>query len=118
LFVNDLSTDQKFDLLDSAHPLRLGERSWGTLRNVAVTEEIPLAFKTNGRDTTGGWNTLEHLALHGLGEVRVATIVRAEEADFGLTDEMGILGTDGDELGNTTRHFIYIEVIFLCEVIT
>jgi hypothetical protein len=35
-----------------------------------------------------------------------------------LTDNMGILGTDSDELGNTTRHFIYIEVIFLCEVIT
>jgi hypothetical protein len=35
-----------------------------------------------------------------------------------LTDEMGILSADGDELGNTTRHFIYIEVIFLCGVIT
>jgi hypothetical protein len=30
-----------------------------------------------------------------------------------LADEVGILGADGDELGNTTRHFIYIEVIFL-----
>jgi hypothetical protein len=30
-----------------------------------------------------------------------------------LADEMGILSTDGDELGNTTRHFIYSEVIFL-----
>ena len=118
LIINDLTTNQEFDLLDSARPLRLGERSWGTLRDVAVTEEITLAFETNGGDTTRSWGALEHLALHSLGEVRVTTIVRAEEADFGLTDEMRILGTDGDELGNTTRHFIYIEVIFLCGVIT
>jgi hypothetical protein len=36
----------------------------------------------------------------------VALVRRAEKADFGLTDEMHILSTDGDELGNTTRHFI------------
>jgi len=118
LFIDHLSTDQKFNLLDSARPLRLAVRSWGTTRDVAVTEEITFAFETNGGDTTRRWGALEHLALHSLGEVRVTTIVRAEEADFGLTDEMRILGTDGDELGNTTRHFIYIEVIFLCGVIT
>jgi hypothetical protein len=30
----------------------------------------------------------------------------AEEAHLGLTDEVYILGSDGYELGNTTRHFI------------
>jgi len=117
LIIDDLSTDQKFNLLDSARPLRLGERGWGTLRNIGVSEEITLAFESNGRDTTIGWDALEHLALHSLGKVRVTTIARAEEADFGLADEVRILGTDSDELGNTTRHFIYSEVIFLTRII-
>jgi len=52
-----------------------------------------------------------------LGKVCVTTIIGAPEAHFGLADDMGILGTDGDELGNTTRHFIYVEVIFLTRVI-
>ena len=113
LFIDDLTTNQKLHLFDSIDPIGRCECLWGATRDVAVTEEVTLAFETNGRDTTRGWSPLEHLALHGLGKVRVTTIVRSEEADFGLTDEMGILGTDGDELGNTTRHFIYIEVIFL-----
>jgi hypothetical protein len=29
-----------------------------------------------------------------------------EERHLGLTDEVHILGSDGYELGNTTRHFI------------
>jgi len=118
LFINNLATNQELDLFDARGPLSLRVSSWGTTRDVAVSEQVTLAFETNGRDTTGGWVALEHLTLHGLGKVRVTTIVRSEETDFGLTDEMGILGTDGDELGNTTRHFIYIEVIFLCGVIT
>jgi len=118
LFINDLTPNQKLHLFDPLNPVRSRERLRGTTRDVAVTKEVTLAFETNGRDTTIGWSPLEHLALHGLGKIRVTTIVRSKEADFGLTDEMGILGTDGDELGNTTRHFIYIEVIFLCDVIT
>jgi len=117
LIINDLTTNQKFNLLDSARPLRLGERSWGTLRDIGVSKEITFAFETNGRDTTIGWDALEHLALYSLGKVCVTSIARAEEADFGLADEMRILGADSDELGNTTRHFIYSEVIFLNRII-
>tara|TARA_A100001234_G_scaffold28302_1_gene22117 strand:+ start:3160 stop:4338 length:1179 start_codon:yes stop_codon:yes gene_type:complete len=113
LFVDDLATDQPLDLLNSGSPFRLVERGWGALRDVAVSEEIPLAFETNGGDTTSSWNALEHLAFYGLGKICVTSIVRSEKADFRLADEVGILGADGDELGNTTRHFIYIEVIFL-----
>jgi hypothetical protein len=48
-----------------------------------------------------------------LGEVRVTLVRRPEKADFGLTDEVHILSTDSDELGDTTRHFIlYGEFIF------
>lgn len=113
LFVDDLATDQPLDLLDSADPISFTERIWGAIRDVAVSEEIPLAFETNGGDTTSSWDALEHLAFYGLGKICVTSIVRSEKADFRLADEVGILGADGDELGNTTRHFIYIEVIFL-----
>tara|TARA_B100001559_G_scaffold12898_1_gene11242 strand:+ start:7472 stop:8554 length:1083 start_codon:yes stop_codon:yes gene_type:complete len=113
LVIDDLATDQPLDLLNSGSPFRLVERGWGALRDVAVSEEIPLAFETNGGDTASSWNALEHLAFYGLGKICVTSIVRPEKTDFRLADEVGILGTDGDELGNTTRHFIYIEVIFL-----
>jgi len=113
LFVDDLATDQPLDLLDSVDPISFIERIWVAIRDVAVSEEIPLAFETNGGDTTGSWNALEHLAFYGLGKICVTSIVRSEKTDFRLADEVGILGADGDELGNTTRHFIYIEVIFL-----
>jgi len=113
LFVDDLATDQPLDLLNSGSPFRLFVKGWSALRDVAVSEEIPLAFETNGGDTTGSWNALEHLAFYGLGKICVTSIVRSEKTDFRLADEVGILGADGDELGNTTRHFIYIEVIFL-----
>jgi hypothetical protein len=46
------------------------------------------------------------LAFHGLGEVRVAFVGTSEKADFGLTDEVRILSTDSNKLGDTTRHFI------------
>jgi len=113
LIIDDLSANQEFDLLNSARPLRFRIRTWTATRDVAIPEEITLTLESNGRDTTCGWDALEHLAFHGLGKVCVTTIVRSEETDFGLADEMGILSTDGDELGNTTRHFIYSEVIFL-----
>jgi len=43
----------------------------------------------------------------------VTLVGRPEKADFGLTDEVHILGTDSNKLGNTTRHFIlYGDFIF------
>jgi hypothetical protein len=36
----------------------------------------------------------------------VTLVGRPEKADFGLTDEVDILGTDSNKLGNTARHFI------------
>jgi len=118
LFIDDLATNQELDLLDARGPRAFAVSIWVTARDVAVSEQVTLAFETNGGDAVRGWSALKHLALHSLGEVRVTTIVRSEETDFRLADEMGILGTDSDELGNTTRHFIYSEVIFLCGVIT
>jgi len=36
----------------------------------------------------------------------VTLVGRTEKADFGLTDEVHILSTDSDELGDTTRHLL------------
>jgi hypothetical protein len=36
----------------------------------------------------------------------VTPVGGTEEAHLGITDEVGILGSDGNKLGNTTRHFI------------
>jgi len=48
-----------------------------------------------------------------LGEVGVTLVGRSEKADLWLANEVDILGSDSNELGNTTRHFIlYGEFIF------
>jgi hypothetical protein len=41
-----------------------------------------------------------------LGKICMTFVSGAEEAHLGLTDKVDILGTDSNELGNTTRHFI------------
>jgi len=117
LFIDDLATDQPFNFLDSTGPLSLAIGSWSATSDIAISEEIPLTLKSDSGDATIRWGPLEDLTLYSCGKVRVTTIARAPKAYFGLADEMGILGTDGDELGNTTRHFIYIEVIFLNRII-
>jgi len=112
LFINHLTPDQKFNLFNVGRPLGFGVSSWATTGNVAISEEITLTFEANSRDTTRGWVALEDLAFRGLGKVRVTTVVRSKKADFRLANEMGILSANSNKLGNTTRHFIYIEVLF------
>jgi hypothetical protein len=73
---------------------------------VHIVEEVTLALEAHSGHTTIGDVTLDHLTFHGLGEVSMALIGRPKKADFRLTDEVRILSADGDELGNTTRHFI------------
>jgi hypothetical protein len=89
--------------LSSAVPLGGRAVIWD---KVHIAEEIPLAFKSNGGHTPIGDIPLDHLAFHSLGEVCVALVGTSEKADFGLTDEVHILSTDSNELGDTTRHFI------------
>jgi len=48
-----------------------------------------------------------------LGKVCMTFVSAPEKAYFGLTNKVDILGTDSNELGNTTRHFIlYGDFIF------
>ena len=108
LIIDHLATDEKLNLIDDGRPVeslagivRVVDR-----REVGVPEEVTLTLEANGGHTTLGKSTLNDLTLDSLGEVRVTLVGRTEKAHLGITDEVGILSTDGDELGDTTRHFI------------
>jgi hypothetical protein len=114
LLINHLTTNEELNLRDEIGPITdLLSDEAVVDDKVDIVEEVTLALEAHGRHTIVGYVTLDHLAFHGLREVSMALISRSEKADFGLTDEVHILSTDSDELGNTTRHFIlYREFIF------
>ena len=126
LLVDHLTTDEKLNLGDHIGPI-VGERVsretiTGDGHEVDVVEEITLALEANGGHAVVRDVALNDLTLDSLGEVRVTLVGRTEKTDFGLTDEVHILSTDGDELGDTTRHFIlYGEFIFklrrICKIL-
>ena len=124
LIIDDLATDEELNLVDHGRPVEGLAGVGGVVDRgeVGVAKEITLTLEANGGHTTLGESTLNDLTLDSLGEVRVTLVSRTEKADFGLTDEVHILGTDSDELGNTTRHFIlYGEFIFklrrICKIL-
>jgi len=89
----------------------------GTIRldghEIDIVEHVPLALEADGGHAVVRDVALDDLTLDRLGKVRVALVGRPKKADFGLTDEVDILGTDSNELGDTTRHFIiYGDFIF------
>ena len=110
LFIDHLTTDEKLNLRDRVGPVgrvRVGKETT-TIdgHEVDVVEKITLALEANGGHAIVRDVALNDLTLDSLGEVRVTLVGRTEKADFGLADEVHILSTDSDELGDTTRHFI------------
>jgi hypothetical protein len=89
---------------------RLGRRErrkgGGDGHEVHIVEHVTLALEADGGHTVVRDVALNDLTLDSLGEVRVTLVGRTEKADFGLTDEVHILSTDSDELGDTTRHLL------------
>jgi len=115
LVIDDLATDEELNLVDHGRPVEGLAGVGGVVDRgeVGVAKEITLTLEANGGHTTLGESTLNDLTLDSLGKVRVATVGGTEEAHLGITDEVGILSTDSDKLGNTTRHFIlYGDFIF------
>jgi hypothetical protein len=106
LFIDDLATDQEFNLVDHSRPVKVFRRVGCDGGQVHVTQEITLAFETNRGHATLGKVALDDLTFDSLGKIRVTLVGRAEETHFRIADEMSILGTDGHELSDTTRHFI------------
>ena len=108
LVIDDLATDEELNLVDHGRPVEGLTGVGGVVdrSEVGVAEEVTLTLEANGGHTTLGESTLNDLTLDSLGKVRVATVGGTEEAHLGITDEVGILSTDSDKLGDTTRHFI------------
>ena len=73
---------------------------------IHVAQQITLAFEADCGHTIGGWVPLDHLTIHELGEVGVAAVVRVEEGDLGVADDMGVLSADGHELSDASRHLL------------
>jgi len=109
MVINHLTTDEELHLGDGSGPVGDNVRL-AAIRfdghEVHIVEHITLALKANGGHTTVRDVALNDLTLDSLGEVRVTLVGRTEKADFGLADEVHILSTDSDELGDTTRHFL------------
>lgn len=108
LVIDDLATHEELNLVDHGRPVKGLTGVGGVVdrSEVGVAEKVTLTLKADGGHTTLGESTLNDLTLDSLGEVRVATVGGTEEAHLGITDEVGILSTDSDKLGDTTRHFI------------
>ena len=108
LVIDDLATDEELNLVDHGRPVEGLAGVGGVVDRgeVGVAKEITLTLEANGGHTTLGESTLNDLTLDSLGEVRVATVGGTEEAHLGITDEVGILSTDSDKLGDTTRHLL------------
>jgi hypothetical protein len=107
LLIDNLTTHEKFHLGNYSGPIgdSLG-RATVVGNEVDVVEHVTLALEADGRHTVVRDVALNDLTLDSLGEVRMTLVGGPEERHLGLTDEVHILGSDGYELGNTTRHFI------------
>jgi len=109
LLVDHLTTDEKLHLGNGGRPVG-DDVGLSTIRldghEVDIIKHVTLALKADGGHTVVRDVALNDLTLDSLGEVRVTLVRRPEKADFGLTDEVHILSTDSDKLGDTTRHLL------------
>jgi len=109
LIVDHLTTDEKLNLGNLTDPVGGGKlHSLGTIvrGKVHVAEHVTLALEANRGHPIGGGVALDDLTLDGLSKVSVTLVVGTEKGNFGLPDDVGILGTNGNELGDSTGHFI------------
>ena len=113
LCVDDLTTDEKFNLLDLPLPRGAGQVLGGPVGDVHVTDEVTFTLESHGGHTIRGRVTLDNLLLDSLRKVCVTLIRGTEKGNLGLTHDVSVLSTNGNELGNTARHFIlYYVFIF------
>jgi hypothetical protein len=107
LFINNLTSDQEFNLGNYGSPVSDSiTLETGVGSEVDIVEHVTLALKADGGHTVVRDVALNDLTLDSLGKIRMTLVGRTKKADLGLTDEVHILGSDGYELGDTTRHFI------------
>jgi len=110
LVVDHLTTDEKLHLGNLTDPVGGGElHSTGPVvgGEVHIAEHVTLALEADRGHTIGTGVALDDLTFDGLGKVRVTLVVGTEKGNLGLPDDVCILGTNGNELGNSTGH-VYI----------
>ena len=107
LLIDNLTTHENLHLGNYVRP---GTNSLGRATvvgdEVDIVEHVTLALEADGGHTVVRDVALNDLTLDSLGKVRMTLVRRPKKRYLGLTDEVYILSTYGDELGNTTRHFI------------
>jgi len=98
LFIDQLSTNEQFDLGNLGFPIGHSGRL-GTVGvnggKVNVGQHVSLSLEANGGHAIVLDVALYDLTFTGLRKIRRTFVRRAEKADFGLADQMGILSTDG-----------------------
>jgi hypothetical protein len=107
LFIDNLTPHHEFNLGNYSSPVSDSiTLETGVGNEVDIVEHVTLALEADGGHTVVRDVALNDLTLDSLGKISVTFVGGPEERHLGLTDEMHILGSDGYELGNTTRHFI------------
>jgi hypothetical protein len=107
LFIDNLTPHHEFNLGNYCPPVSDSLGSASVIGNkVDIVEHVTLALEADGGHTVVRDVALNDLTLDSLGKISVTFVGGPEERHLWLTDEVHILGSDGYELGNTTRHFI------------
>jgi len=110
VLVNSLTTDRQFNILDRRFRdpgIFSSIEGLGSLQfNVHVRDQITISGDRDGNATIGRGSTVDSLFDVFHRKVSVAFVNRLEESDFWVTSQVDILGAIGDELHETTGHFV------------
>ena len=115
VLVNSLTTDGQFrsrdNTLGDPVSIRCGTRDVRQRRlssrfEVHVTDQITVSGDSDGDATRGRGGTVHSLFDGFHRKVSVAFVNRLEKSDFWVTSQVDILGAIGDELHETTGHFV------------
>ena len=110
VLVDSLTTDGQFDSGDRGfRDPRIFGLVEGLLReqfNVHVRNQITISGDRDGDATVVRGRTVDSLFDVFHRKVSVAFVDRLEESDFWVTSQVDILGAIGDELHETTGHFV------------
>ena len=120
VLVDSLTTDGQFDSGDRGfRDPRIFSLVEGLLRgqfNVHVRDQITISGDRDGDATGVRGGTVDSLFDVFHRKVSVAFVNRLEEGDFWVTSQVDILGAVGDELHETTGHFVcfilYTKIFF------
>ena len=110
VLVDSLTTDGQFNILDRTFRdpgIRGDTRRRGSFQfNVHVRNQITISGDRDGDATVVRGRTVDSLFDVFHRKVSVAFVNRLEESDFWVTSQVDILGAIGDELHETTGHFV------------